>query len=187
MKPPSHVFAFDDAPFDRNRGGDVLVIGTYCAGTRLEGVLSCTVRRDGVNSTRALARAVTASRFYRQAHAVLLQGINFAGFNVVDLPALHAAVGLPVLVVVRRRPRMDKIRKALLESVPGGARKWALMQKAGPMEPCAGVWVQREGIAPAEAARLVKRLRLHSTLPEPLRLAHLIAGGVGKGESRHRP
>ena len=78
------------------------------------------------------------------------------------------------------------IRAALLERVRGGARKWALIERAGPMEPCEGVWVQRAGLSPAEAAGLLRTTSVHGKLPEALRLAHLIAGAIGDGVSRGR-
>jgi endonuclease V-like protein UPF0215 family len=182
----SHVVGFDDAPFERAHRGDVMVVGAVYAGARLEGVLATRVRRDGANATRALAECVQGSRFRAQLHAVLLQGIAFAGFNVVDLAALHKRLALPVLVVARRKPDLAKIRRALLEHVPGGARKWRLIERAGPMEPAAGVWVQRAGLSPGEARALVRRFARNGRLPEPLRAAHLIAGGIAGGESRHR-
>ena len=125
-------------------------------------------------------------RNFDQLQAILLQGIAFAGFNVVDLQRLHQATGLPVLVVARYRPDLQAIRKALLQQVPGGARKWRLIEAAGPMEPMAGIYVQRCGITPEHAARLLASLQQNSQLPEPLRVAHMIAGGVTTGESRHR-
>ena len=47
----SHVIGFDGAAFARTHRGDVLIVGAVFAGTRLEGVLSGKVRRDGVNAT----------------------------------------------------------------------------------------------------------------------------------------
>jgi len=181
-----HVVGFDDAPFDREYRGNVLVVGAVYAGARLDGVLSCKVRRDGANSTLALADCVGRSRFYRQLHAVLLQGIALAGFNVVDLRALHEALERPVLVVCRKKPDLAGIRRALLGHVRGGARKWKLIERAGPMEPAGGVYVQRAGLSSGEARTLLQRFSIHSTVPEPLRTAHLIAAGVTLGESRAR-
>jgi hypothetical protein len=182
----SHTIGFDDAPFDRHHRGDVAVIGAVYAGTRLEGVLSGRVRRDGRNSTRVLADLVRRSRFRGHLQAVLLQGIALAGFNVVDVGALAATLGVPVVVVARRRPDLVAIRRALLTRVSGGARKWRLIERAGPMEPCAGVFVQRAGISLERTHALIRRLAVNGKLPEPLRTAHLIAGGVVTGESRHR-
>jgi len=182
----SHVVGFDDAPFDRAHRGDVLVAGTVFAGTRLEGVLATRVRRDGANASARLAECVSASRFRPQLHVILLQGIAFAGFNVVDLAALHRRTGLPVVVVVRREPDLAAIRSALLGRVRGGVRKWRLIEAAGPVEPAAGLHVQRAGIGLAETEAVLSRLQLHGRLPEPLRVAHLVAGGVTTGESTHR-
>ena len=182
----SHVVGFDDAPFERDHRGDVLIIGAVFAGARLDGVLSCKVRRDGANATQALTECLWRSRFYPQLHAVLLQGIAFAGFNVVDIHGLHAVVNRPVLVVARRKPNLTAIRSALLAHVRGGARKWNLIEAAGPMEPLCGLYVQRAGISLADARALLDAVIVHSTVPEPLRTAHLIAAGVTLGESRGR-
>jgi endonuclease V-like protein UPF0215 family len=182
----AHAVGFDDAPFTPDHRGDVLVVGAVHAGGRLDGVLATRVRRDGTNATDRLIACLSASRFRPQLQLILLQGIAFAGFNVVDVRRLHAATGLPVLVATRRRPNFDAIRRALLEKVPGGARKWRLIEAAGPMEPVGGIHVQRVGIDKDAAEPLVAAWQIHGKLPEPLRTAHLIAGGVVGGESRHR-
>jgi endonuclease V-like protein UPF0215 family len=182
----NHVIGFDDAPFDRAHRGGVLVVGAVYAGTRLEGVLSARVRRDGADATRVLARCVQGSRFRPHLQLVLLQGIAFAGFNVVDVRELHRRLGVPVIVVMRRKPDLDSIRRALLEHVAGGARKWKLIEKAGPVETSGRIYMQRAGISFAKAEAALKNLCVTAAIPEPLRTAHLIAGGVVSGESRHR-
>lgn len=186
MRRLSNAIGFDDAPFDRAHRGDVLVVGAVYAAERLEGVLSTRVRRDGANATQRLADVVRRSRFRPHLQLVMLQGIAFAGFNVVDLESLHAVTGVPVLVVVRRRPNLQKIRRALLENVAGGARKIGLIERAGPVEPAAGVFVQRAGLSLPEAEAAIRLHARYGNLPEPLRTAHLIAGGIATGESRHR-
>jgi endonuclease V-like protein UPF0215 family len=182
----SHVVGFDDAPFPRGHRGDVLLVGAVYAGLRLEGVLSAKVRRDGINATRTIVRMVSGSRYREHLQAVLLQGITFAGFNVVDLQAACDALQLPVVAVSRRRPDMPAIKSALLGHVRGGQRKWRLIRKAGPVEPAAGLYVQRAGISLHDTETLIRRLASSGRLPEPLRTAHLIAGGIAQGESRHR-
>ncbi len=182
---PSHVVGFDDAPFARDHRGDVPVVGAVFAGLRLEGVLYGRVRRDGANATERLTRLVSGSKFARQLQLVLLQGIAFAGFNVVDIHALHARTGVPVLVVVRRAPRLERVRRAL-GRVRGGARKWRLIARLGAAEPVAGVYVQRAGLALREAERVIARLAVNGNVPEPLRTAHLIAGAIATGQSRGR-
>ena len=182
----SHVIGVDDAPFPREHRGDVRVVATAYAGLRLEGILSGRVRRDGASAARVIAALIGGSRFAAHTKLVMFQGIALAGFNVIDLRALHEALGISVLVVARRPPRLAAIRAALLDHVPGGAKKWALIEQAGPMEAVAGLLVQREGLTLAAAGEVITRLAIHGTIPEPLRVAHLIAGGVTTGQSRGR-
>ena len=185
MRAFGNVMGFDDAPFAHGHRGDVRLVGILCARTRLDGVLSDKVRRDGANATDTMLRMIEGSPFHSQVRAVLLQGIAVAGFNVIDVHRLHARLGVPVMVVARRAPRLARIRTALGQ-VPGAARKWRLIEAAGPMEPLGHVFVQRVGLDQVEAAALLDSTTLHGNLPEPLRLAHLIAGGVTTGISRGR-
>jgi hypothetical protein len=46
--------------------------------------------------------------------------------------------------------------------------------------------VQRVGLDRRAARRLLEATTLHGNLPEPLRVAHLIAGGVTLGQSTRR-
>jgi len=182
----SNVVGFDDGPFDRARAGaKVLLVGAVCARTRLDGVISGSVIKDGRNAAARVTELIRSSQFDRHIQAVLLNGIAFGGFNVVDIHALAAALARPVLVVARRLPRLGLIRDALAR-LPGGARRWRLIERAGPMEPVAGVFVQRAGLSLPDARDLLAATTLHGKLPEPLRLAHLIAGGIVTGKSRGR-
>jgi endonuclease V-like protein UPF0215 family len=182
----SNVIGFDDGPFDRNRrGGQVLLVGAVCARTRLDGVLTGRIWQDGWNATARIAALVEGSAFADHIRAVLLNGITLGGFNVVDIHELARALDRPVLVVARRLPRLEKIRRALAH-LPGGERRWRLIEQAGPMEPAGPVVVQRAGLTLGQARELVARTTLHGKLPEPLRLAHLIAGGLTTGHSRGR-
>jgi endonuclease V-like protein UPF0215 family len=207
-----NVIGFDDGPFARSHRGDVLLVGAVCAGVRLDGVVSGKVRRDGADATRRMVELIEGSQFRAHVQAVLLQGIAVGGFNVVDVHELAAKVALPVLVVMRRPPDLPSMHRALFSDapagrarVPGARRKWRLIQSAGPIEalevkPRArpgeaptglrdrpqSLWVQRVALSLDGARRLVAATTLHGQLPEPLRLAHLIAGGIASGRSRGR-
>jgi endonuclease V-like protein UPF0215 family len=181
------VIGFDDAPFRPCHRGDVTVIGAVFNRARLEGVIRGKVRKDGANATTNLVRLIEQSRFASSLQAVLLQGVTLAGFNVVDLAALSWRLELPVVAVCRRNPDLGRIKRALLGSVPGGRRKWRVLSRLTPPRRHAAVYIQHEGIDWDGAVALVERFALNSYLPEPLRTAHLIAGAVALGESRHRP
>ncbi|MDI1452153.1 DUF99 family protein [Polyangium sp. 6x1] len=178
MSPFSHVIGVDDAPFPRAHRGDVPIVGVAFAGTRLEGVLSSKVRRDGANATDVLATMIQGSRFAAHTRLVMMEGIALAGFNVVDIHALAERLGMAVLVVSKRNPNVPAVRHALLERVRGGARKWRLIEKAGPMEPCADLFIQRAGLDMQDATAVIRRLAVHGRLPEPVRVAHLVASAL---------
>ncbi|HKL77597.1 MAG TPA: DUF99 family protein [Gammaproteobacteria bacterium] len=184
-KPFPHAIGFDDAPFDRGSVEPVRVVGAVYARERLDGVVSGWVARDGADATATLIRLVAGSKFYPQLRLIFLQGIAIAGFNVVDPRLLYHATNLPVLVVARRAPDYPAIRAALT-AVPGGERKWRILARTGAMEPVAGVYVQRAGLSREAAAAAVASWARNGAIPEPLRVAHLIAGGVGTGQSRGR-
>lgn len=182
----SNTVAVDDAPFARDHRGDVALVGVAFTRTRLDGVVTGKLRRDGANATRAIADLIASSPFAAHAQAVLLGGITFAGFNVVDIHELHERLATPVVVVARQQPRYGAIETALRTRIPGGARKWALIKKAGAMQPCAGLWVQCAGLSQERAAQVIDDTRIHGKLPEPVRIAHLLAGAFVDGTSRGR-
>jgi endonuclease V-like protein UPF0215 family len=216
-----NVIGFDDGPFPREHRGNVLLVGVVCSGTRIDGIVSGRVRRDGANATGVMVDLVRKSQFGAHVQAIMLQGIAVAGFNVVDIHGLSAALRIPVLVVTRRRPDMDAVKRALFSGAPaerpavaGAARKWRLIESAGTMEllgasrrserraRAAGrspqatttgirtseprLWIQRVGLSLDHARKLVADTTLHGNIPEPLRVAHLIAGGITTGKSRGR-
>ncbi len=182
----SSIIGFDDAPFPAGYVGNVKVVGTVYAGLRLDGVLVGEVEKDGLDAAEKLVTVVRQSKFAPNLHLIMLQGIALAGFNVVDVFALHEQLDLPVLVVSRRLPDMAAIKDALLTKVRGGQEKWAMIERLGPMEPSGLVYVQRVGLTLDQAAAVVKRLAVEGSMPEPLRVAHLIAGAIAEGQSRGR-
>jgi hypothetical protein len=185
LKHFSNVIGFDDAPFPDNHRGNVRVVGTVYARLRLDGVLIGEVKKDGWNAAEKLIELISRSRFAQSIQLIMLQGIALAGFNVVDVFRLHEVLGFPVLVVSRKRPNMRSIEEALLH-MRGGQKKWALIERLGPMEPIAHVHVQRVGLTLAQAETVVKQFTTIGHIPEPLRVAHLIAGAIGSGHSSGR-
>lgn len=207
-----NTIGFDDGPFDRMRRGSVLLVGAVCSRTRLDGVVSGKIRRDGNDSARVMIELIERSQFRAALQVVLLQGIAVGGFNVVDVHRLSEALRLPVLIISRRKPDHAAVERALFSTDPpgrprvaGARHKWQLIQAAGPMEllepsrralrraAATGtaprdqrLWIQRVGLSLAEARDVIHATTLHGNLPEPLRLAHLIAGGIVTGRSRGR-
>lgn len=180
----SNILGFDDAPHVRGSAGRVSLIGCVCSGPRLDIVLRDTIEKDGDDATSVMLK-LARHEALTHVRGVMLQGITFGGFNVIDIHALSKSLDLPVLVVTRKKPRLELVFKAAT-AVPGWEAKVELMKAAGEPEACGSVYVQRAGLTHTEAERMLEATTAHGVIPEPLRLAHLIAGGTTTGKSRGR-
>ncbi|BDG06358.1 endonuclease dU [Anaeromyxobacter oryzae] len=188
LPPPGRTLraiGFDDAPFERGRRGRVGLAGVVCAGTRFEGLVWGTVRQDGWDATAVIVRLLTAGKFLPQLHLVLLDGLGFGGFNLVDLPALAAALDRPCVAVMRRPPDLEAVEAALVR-LPRPGRRLALLRAAGPVHRLGGFCFQVQGAAPEAVAAALPRLTDRGAVPEPLRLAHLVGTAIRTGESGRR-
>ena len=183
----SNVIGFDDAPFARTQAGPIKVVGAIYASLRFDGVMIGEVEKDGHDAADRLTALLTTSKFADHVRLIMLQGITLAGFNVVDVFALSERTGVPVLVVARRQPDMNAVRRALLSNIPAGREKWAVIERLGEMEPAGDVYIQRVGLTKDQADAVVDRFSVYSSIPEPIRTAHLIAGALSNGESRGAP
>lgn len=179
------AIGFDDAPFERARRGDVALAGVVCAGTRFEGLVWGRVRRDGWNATREIVRLLEGGKFLAQVHLVLLDGLGFAGLNLVDLGALAEALHRPCVAVMRRPPDLAAVERAI-RRLPRARGRLELLRRAGPIHRDGAFVFQVRGGDPASVGRALARLTDRGAVPEPLRLAHLIAGAVRTGESGRR-
>lgn len=183
MRGIANVIGFDDGPFDKSTAGaPVPLVGVVYAKGRLDGALTGSVVRDGDRATDEIARLIQSSRFEEHVRCVMLQGLTFGGFDVVDLAALHARLERPILVVARKPPRLGKIEEAL-GALDDGGRRMNRIRAAGPMEEIGGVWVQRAGIERDLASATLALHTTHGSFPEPLRVAHLLAAAFATGHS----
>lgn len=179
------VIGFDDAPFAPQRGAPVDVAGIVCAGAAFEGMLWGQVARDGLDATEAVASMVARSKFHDQVHAVLLDGLAFGGFNLVDLPTLARRLDRPCVAVMRRAPNMPAIHRALGHFHDEPLRR-ATIERAGVVHELDGFVFQVMGARPEDTAALLGRVTLHGHVPEPLRMAHLINSAIKTGVSSQR-
>jgi endonuclease V-like protein UPF0215 family len=184
LKKAARVIAFDDGYFVPGKNGTALLVGVvYSMGHRVEGLVSARVAVDGLDSAEKIIDSVSGSRFGEQASAVMLSGLNFAGFNIADIAKVREKLGIPVISVFRKMPDMGSIHRAL-SKFPDAKKRISLIKKAGRIHSCGKIFFQKKGISEKDAALLIKRCLLHSEMPEPLRLSHIIASGITQGESK---
>lgn len=187
LPPRPHLLGIDDGPFDKRASRDVPVVGVMMEGPDLvESVAVTRFAVDGEGVTAFLGAWVEGLRCRPAVQGVVLGGITLAGLAVVDVPELAARLGLPVLVVNRREPRDHRLAAAL--DAAGLSARRALLERAPPAVAVGDrMFVSAAGLAPEEAVAAVRAVRGKSEMPEPLRVAHLVAAAVARGESRGRP
>lgn len=176
------AIGFDDAPFKRGTREKVSVAGIICGGTRFEGMLWGELQGDGFDSTETLCDLLLNSKFLNQLHLVLIDGIGFGGFNLVDLPLLSARLQLPCVAVMRRYPNLQKIESAM-QKLPNFEERKKLLKRAGEIHHYPPFFFQVCGEEPEIIAAALAKLTDRGKVPEALRLAHLIGAAVIKGES----
>lgn len=190
LKKEIRILGIDDAPFDKFKEKEVLVVGTvFRGGDYLDGILSCKIKIDGSDSTKKLIKMINKSRHKGQLQYILLDGIALGGFNVIDIQKLFKSTKFPVVVIIRNYPDLLKIKKAL-KNLKGGKAKIKLLEKAGKIYDVKiknkKIYIQFAGLSLEKAKRVVKLSATRSLVPEPIRVSHLIASGVVAGESRGR-
>ncbi|MBD3249555.1 DUF99 family protein [Candidatus Woesearchaeota archaeon] len=183
MKKEIRILSVDDAPFDKFKDRDVLVVGVMMRrGQWVDGVMSTRVRVDGRNSTAKLVSMINKSKFKPQLQAVILDGIAFGGFNIVDIERLNLETNLPVIVVIRRMPDFRKIKKTLKKL--GKEEKYKLIEKAGDVVEVKGIYVQFKGVGIDAVKGILDAACTRSLLPESLRVSHMVGAGIIRGESK---
>ncbi len=182
MKPQIRLVGIDDAAFKKG-DVEVRIIATFFrGGDFLDGVMSCTVTPDGNDATERITQMILKSKFRTQIKCILLDGIAVGGFNVIDIRELHQKTRIPVLVVVRIMPDIETIKRTL-EKI-GMKEKIVLIEKAGAVQKMKKVYVQLAGLREEDALKILEISCTRSFIPEPVRVAHLIAQGISLGESK---
>jgi len=186
-KPQFRVLGIDDAPFSF-KDRDTEVVGVVVrAPAYVEGVMTTRVAVDGRDADGRLAAMIGRSRFRDNLALVLLDGAALGGFNIVDLDALRAATGIPVATVTSKQPDPGSMEKALRARFDDADERLAVLRrhKLSKVETAhKPLYVACVGMGTRDLADAIRRCTLRGSIPEPLRIAHLVATAIKKGESR---
>lgn len=192
IKPEIRILGIDDGSFEPHNQEKTCLVGVIMRGGQwMDGVIVDDVEIDGMNSTQTIIDIIENSRHKEQLRVVITSGITFGGFNVLNIGKVFAETGLPVIVVSREEPDMDSVKKAL-QNLPNWKEKWEILNSAGEItrvkvEDPSGhkrtIYIQMKGIKEKDAKEIVSMTSTRSSIPEPIRLAHLIATGISRGES----
>ncbi|NJE25644.1 DUF99 family protein [Thermococcus sp. MV5] len=189
VKSQIRIVGFDDGTFSfkskLNRGRTILV-GVIMKGSQdVMGIVTRWIEVDGKDATEKMIEAIVNSRF-KDLRIIMLKGVTYAGFNVVDVVRLNKETGLPVIVVIRKKPDLQAMEKALKKHFTDAEERISLLHKAGKIKELipGKLYYQAIGVSHEQAEEIIRLTQKNSLIPEPLRLAHMIASAVMSGESK---
>jgi hypothetical protein len=191
LKSEIRILGFDDGAFTARSKELVPVIGVIFRGGKfLDGALTTAVQVDGSDATEKIVKLINTTRHKQQLKVIMFDGITLAGFNVVDVKKLSEQTKLPVIVINRKMPNLKKV-EAALKKFEDFESRWQAIENAGEIKECCvkefkKVYYQNIAIDDNTAKEVIKLSCTRSFIPEPLRVAHLIATAVVRGESYGR-
>ena len=182
IKSEIRVLGVDDGKFVPHMEGSVVVVGVvFRGGCWLDGVMHTHIAVDGFDATEQVASMITRSPHSKQLRLVMLNGVTFAGFNIVDIKKLSSTTKLPVIALTQNKPDLAAIQKALT-NLTKSEERWKMILAAGEIHEVKvrgkKVYAGLAGISMVDAQEIIELTSTRSSFPEPLRVAHLVASGI---------
>ena len=174
----------DDGPFLPKRlgGSKAPLVAVQLKGPHLVKARVASISVDGLDAT-ATALRMLGSLPVRDS-PILLAGATFAGFNVINPRVLQRKFRTPTVVVIGSRPNNRAVKRALLRHFPDWRRRWRILSGLGPLHQVrtfqneGPIFYEAFGCEDNEARRILKEWSYVSRIPEPLRVAGLVARGL---------
>ena len=181
IKPEIRILGVDDTPFIPHTKGTLQLIGVvFRGGYWIEGLMKTKITIDGLDATDNLSIMIKKSAHFKQLQLVMLNGIMFGGFNVVDINKLHLTTHLPIISIIRKKPNFLAIKRAM-KNLPNFNKRWKTVIEAGEIfeSPTKSnkskIFFQTCGINKEETQRIIRLTSTRSNIPEVLRVAHIVA------------
>lgn len=180
----TRCIGIDDGPFlPRKLGGSKAhLVAVQLSGPHLIKAQTGPIIIDGLDATD---RAVKLLRDFRVSESpILLAGVTFGGFNIINPRVLEREFETPTIVVVGFRPNNRAVKRALVRHFADWRERWRIIQSLGPLRrivTAAGenpIFYEAFGCSRLQARRVLLRWAFVSRVPEPLRVAGLVARGL---------
>ena len=186
MKRQIRLLGIDDSPFSFTDKYGIVIGVVMRGGQYLECVLKREISIDGDDATFVCTDIIEKSRHRKQLKAMLLDGMALGGFNVVDIEKIYDDTNLAVITITRDEPDFVKIKKALEKNFSDWKKRFDLIKKGNVYKVKTKhnpIFIKCAGIDIEEAKEIIKLSTIRGVIPEPIRVAHLIASGIVRGES----
>lgn len=189
IKDEIRILGVDDAPFEFEQDSTKLIGSVFRGGKFLEGIIIKDVEVDGFDSTQKIIEMAMDSRHKDQLKVVILDGITFAGFNIVDLDRIAEETGLDVIAVSRKEPDRESFLNAL-DNVSDKEKRKEMVERAGEIEKFSSkegeIYFQHRGVSREKAKKILEISCTRSLIPEPIRVSHMIGAALVHGETKGR-
>lgn len=186
MKPEVRLLGVDDGPFHFSDKKTVVIGVVMRASGYIEGIIKKEIRIDGSDSTDLVVDMIKHTRHRKQLKAMMLDGVALGGFNIVDIDKVFDETSLPVVTVTRDKPNFEKIKTALQGHFEDWQDRYDLITRGELFELETSynpIFVKCAGVSFEEAKEIITLATIRGVIPEPIRIAHIIASGILRGES----
>ena len=177
-----NVVGVDDGAFSpiKTAREPALLLAVLLRRSRIRGVRVGTIQVDGTDARTVLKSLVRTLRL----DLVMLSGISFAGFNIIDISRLADELKKPVIAISGDLPDNRAVRKALKDHFVDWEMRWRCVRSAGRLYTCKPLkdepklYFEVKGATPGYARAVISKTAMISRLPEPIRVARILAKGL---------
>ncbi len=159
------------------------LVGCVTCDGYVECFMYAEIEVDGLDATEKVIKMIKRSKFKDQIRCIFLPGLTFGGFNIVDIQRVCNDIGIPVIVVMRRKPNMAEFMSAIENLNDADVRK-NIIERAGEIYKVKSMYIQIAGVSFEEGEKYLKAATIKGNMPEAVRIAHLVASAIIHGESR---
>jgi endonuclease V-like protein UPF0215 family len=174
------IVGVEDGSFQKGITRRALLIAVLLRGLEIKNVKFTKITVDGLDATKKLSKLLSDWEFA----AILLAGVSFAGFNIIDPTVIHEKFEKPVIIVTRTKPDNQVVHQALQKHFKDWRIRWQLFEKLDSFHRVvvlAGeppIYVKTIGADDTWACNLIHAFSVFCRVPEPVRVARLIARGL---------
>ena len=174
------IVGVEDGSFQKGITRRALLAVVLLKNLEIENIRITKIIVDGLDATEKLAGVLGEWKFA----AVMLAGVSFAGFNIIDPTAIHEKFEKPVIIVTRTKPDNKAVHRALQRHFKDWRIRWEVFEKSGSFYKVAvladepPIYVKTIGVNVKWARNLIRALAFCGRVPEPIRVARLIARGL---------
>jgi endonuclease V-like protein UPF0215 family len=134
---------------------------------------------DGLDSTETLLNNLSET----EQDAIILGGVTFGGFNVVDVDYVCKTTSTPIIVYSHQFPDIEATKSALRKHFPDWRERWARYESLGEIykfksQKYPAIYFEKIGCTIEYAEKILSDQTISCQIPEAVRVADIIAKGL---------